>query len=454
MFKRLKSCSLLALAAGALLINAAPASAEAIRGAGATLPFGLYRAASGTSSWFDTYAGVAFASCNPASANCIAYASLGSGAGLTAFLAQQSPNTQPPTPYENSFIVYNEGTTGYGSGPAFFDFAASDAVLTSAQLTTYANNVQPTRGPGIQIPTVGTPVAIAVNTTGLNINRPIPSGTKLTTGGTSGLFLSRRAYCGIFTGQITNWNHPVLTADNNGVQLNANLPIRVYRRSDSSGTTFLFSRHLATVCNGTADLTTGHPAGNLATWSGGVGTTVTWPTSFTAANGSQGVAAGVVANQGAVGYLSPDFTQQATAPAVSPAPVAANLQNNADYANGGAPSADTPRPAAPTYTQQGVAAFAPPASNTQAAWGAAADTAAMRNPTGASAYPITGFTLLDLYGCYASATKVTALKNFVAAYTAGGTYDSLALNSAFAPLTSTVKSRVNAWVSSGITTCS
>ncbi|MBW8724962.1 MAG: substrate-binding domain-containing protein [Inquilinus limosus] len=453
---RLKTCSLLALAAGALLINAAPASAAgAIYGAGATLPFNLYRAATGTSSWFDNFAGVGFTSCNPASANCIAFASLGSGAGLTAFLAQQSPNATPALlPYESSFIAYAEGTNGYGAGSAFFDFAASDAILTAAQVSQYTSTVQPTRGAGIQIPTVGSPVAIAFNATGLTINHAVPSGTKATTGGSSGLWLSRRAYCGIFTGAITNWNDPILTADNGGVALTSSLPIKVYRRADSSGTTFLFSRHLATVCNGTADKTTSHAAGNLATWTAtNVGTTVTWPAAFTAATGSDGVAKAVAATSGAIGYVSPDYTQQSTTPAISPAPVAANLQNQFDYNNGGPISGDTPRPPAPTYTTAATASFIVPSTNTQAAWGTAADTAAMRNPTGSTAYPAAGFTLVNLYGCYASAAKVTALKAFVAGYTAGGTYDTLARNSAFAPLPSTVKTAANSWVSTGITTC-
>ncbi len=455
MSMRLKSFSLLALAAGALLINAAPASAAgAIYGAGATLPFNLYRAATGTTSWFDTFAGVGFTTCNPASANCVAFASLGSGAGLTAFLAQQSPNATPALlPYESSFITYNEGTNGYGAGSAFFDFAASDATLTAAQVSQYTSAVQPTRRAGIQIPTVGSPVALAFNTTGLTINHAVPSGTKATTGGSSGLWLSRRAYCGIFTGTITNWNDAILTADNGGVALTASLPIKVYRRADSSGTTFLFSRHLATVCNGSADKTTSHAAGNLGTWTGGVGTTVTWPASFTAATGSDGVASVVAATSGAIGYVSPDYTQQSTSPAISPAPVAANLQNQFDYNNGGPISGDTPRPPAPTYTTAATASFAVPGTNTQAAWGTAADTTAMRNPTGSTAYPAAGFTLINLYGCYATAAKVTALKGLVNAYTTVATYDTLARNSAFAPLPTTVKSAVNSWVSTGITTC-
>ncbi len=246
---RLKSGSLLAFAAAGLLLNAAPASAETLYSGGATLPFGVYR------SWLDCFGSVLNPALHPRDALCtaaagfpidssavIAYAPVGSGAGITALTNQQSPNATPSsTPYENATIVYNEGTNGYGTGPNFWDFSGSDATLTSAQITAYNTAAGAARGPAIQIPTVGTSVTIPVNTTGLNIARSAPAG------GTSGLYLSRRALCGIFTGTITNWNNPILTYDNNNTQLHANLQIRVVRRADSSGTTFLFSRNLDTV---------------------------------------------------------------------------------------------------------------------------------------------------------------------------------------------------------------
>lgn len=468
---RLKSGSLLALAAAGMLFNAAPASAETIYAGGATLPFGLYR------SWLDCFGSVLNSTLHPRDALCtvaagfpvdstavIAYAPVGSGGGITALTNQQSPNATPSsTPYENATIVYNEGTNGYGTGPNFWDFSGSDATLTSAQITAYNTAAGAARGPAIQIPTVGTSVTIPVNTTGLNIARSAPAG------GTSGLYLSRRAFCGIFTGTITNWNHPILTYDNNNTQLHANLQIRVVRRSDSSGTTFLFSRNLDTVCAGQNDGGNHTPAGTLADWTGGVGTTVTWPTTttapgsvFVAAAGSEGVASTVASTAGAIGYVSPDFTRQVSTPEVSPAPVVANLQNQTGWAARVSDTTPTPGehvPVAPSLTNVGAATntFAGTTTQTAAAWSAALDTAALRNPAGASVYPIIGFTMLDLYTCYFPAAEATTIKNFISWITGNhatapvSVANQIANNAGFTALSTTARGRVWAWVNSATT---
>jgi phosphate transport system substrate-binding protein len=53
------------------------------------------------------------------------------------------------------------------------------------------------------------------------------------------LHLSRNTIAKIFTGNITNWNDPAITADNRGLKLPSH-PIRVVFRSSPSGTTGLF----------------------------------------------------------------------------------------------------------------------------------------------------------------------------------------------------------------------
>jgi ABC-type phosphate transport system substrate-binding protein len=450
---RLKSCGLLALAASGMLFNAAPASAETIYSGGGTLAFGIYR------DWLDCFGSVLDATAHPRSTLCttaagypidstalFAYAPVGSGAGISALIAQQSPNATPSdTPYENGTVVYNEGNNGYGTGPNFFDLAGSDATLTAANLAAYAaaTGPQAARGPAIEIPTVGTPVAVPYNQTGLTYNagRTVPTGTKITTGGSGRLYLSRKAYCGIFTGAITNWNDATLTTDNLGTVL-ANKAIKVVVRADSSGTTFLLSRHLSTVCDGSAAA-----GGTASKWNGGIGTTVTWHAGFLTATGSNGVSALVNSTDGAIGYVSPDYTQQVAAPEISPAPVAANLQNQADFAT----STATPRAPAPSNTQTSIAAFVTPTAKTAAAWSTALDTTALRNPTGATAYPIAGFTMIDLYSCYFPAAETTTLKTFIQWYTnhhtvSSAVADTLARNTGFAPLTATIKNAVWTWV--------
>ncbi len=58
------------------------------------------------------------------------------------------------------------------------------------------------------------------------------------------LHLSRGTIAKIFTGNITNWNDPAITADNRGLKLPSH-PIRVVFRSSPSGTTGLFYDFIA-----------------------------------------------------------------------------------------------------------------------------------------------------------------------------------------------------------------
>jgi phosphate transport system substrate-binding protein len=114
-------------------------------------------------------------------------------------------------------------------------------------------------------------------------------------------------------GTITNWNDIRIRNDNGGAIISANLPLRFVRRSDNSGSTFVLSTHLNTICNTTG--TPGIPAAHV--WNRGVGSistsgtvpptppadTVVWPASFLSASGGGGVATAIAANSGAIGYV-------------------------------------------------------------------------------------------------------------------------------------------------------
>jgi phosphate transport system substrate-binding protein len=480
---RLKTCSLLALAASGALLAATPASAETVYGGGGTLAAGLFR------NWLDCRGTILVPVTTPANpstglppatpascatgttpdrqANIFGYAGVGSGAGITAFLGQTSPTAVPTAPkFPNGNQDWESSTQGinYPAGVGYprFDFAGSDATLTDAQINTYNTSAAPTRDAAVQLPIVATPVTIPFKATGLNIARPIAAG------GNSGLYLSRKAYCGIFTGNIHDWADPILTADNLGTALvSTSTPIKVIVRSDSSGTTFLLSRHLEAVCDGSAN------AGGY-NWNGGVGTTVTWPTvagsSFTAFAGSGGVASTVQATAFSIGYVSPDYTQMVASPGVTPAPVVANLQNQADIAK--TPATVTPRAPTLAATSAGVSAFVVPSINDARRWSAAIEggtvtgstqiiptgsTNKMRNPpaTATTAYPITGFTMANFYGCYTTATQTTAIKNFISWYTGSATNpDFIAGRDGFSPLLSSLKSTISTYAASAISTCS
>jgi phosphate transport system substrate-binding protein len=64
--------------------------------------------------------------------------------------------------------------------------------------------------------------------------------------GVDELKLPRDVYPAIFAGTITRWNDPKITAANPGVNL-PDKPITVVTRSDSSGTSYVFSGHLAAI---------------------------------------------------------------------------------------------------------------------------------------------------------------------------------------------------------------
>jgi phosphate transport system substrate-binding protein len=105
----------------------------------------------------------------------------------------------------------------------------------------------------------------------------------------SGLRLSRLALVDIYLGRITKWNDKKIADLNRDVKL-PDLSIAVVRRSDSSGTTFIFTNHLSAI-----------PSGD---WKDkvGAGTSVRWPTGV-GAKGNQGVSAQVQQTPGAIGYV-------------------------------------------------------------------------------------------------------------------------------------------------------
>ena len=105
---------------------------------------------------------------------------------------------------------------------------------------------------------------------------------------TDDLKLSREAYSGIFLGKITKWNDPAIAKTNEGVKL-PDTAITVCGRSDGSGTTLVFAKHLSTISPDFKSQV-------------GEATTVTWPTGVTA-RGNSGVAGLVKQTLGAIGYI-------------------------------------------------------------------------------------------------------------------------------------------------------
>jgi phosphate transport system substrate-binding protein len=152
------------------------------------------------------------------------------------------------------------GITNFTEG--IVDFAASDAAMTDEQIAKVKQGV-------VLIPFTAGSVVLAYDLPGVE-----------------SLKLSREAYSGIFLGKITKWNDPAIAKTNEGVKL-PDTAITVCERSDASGTTFVFTKHLSTI----------NPDFKTRV---GEGTTVTWPTGVSG-RGNGGVAALVKQTPGAIG---------------------------------------------------------------------------------------------------------------------------------------------------------
>jgi len=154
------------------------------------------------------------------------------------------------------------------------DFGASDKPLEPEELN---------RNGLYQFPTVIGGVVPVVNLPGVK-----PGQIKLT-----GALLGD-----IYLGKVTTWNAPEISALNPGLSL-PSLPITPVHRSDSSGTSFLFTSYLALK----------NPAWKAKV---GAGDSVTWPTGING-QGNDGVASSVQIAPGSIGYVEYAFAKQTKA---------------------------------------------------------------------------------------------------------------------------------------------
>jgi phosphate transport system substrate-binding protein len=113
------------------------------------------------------------------------------------------------------------------------------------------------------------------------------------------LKLSRKAYSGIFLGKVKKWNDPLIAQSNPGVSL-PDAAINVIVRADSSGTTFVFTKHLSAISPEFAA-------------SPGVNTMPNWAVG-TRSKGNEGVTAGVMTTPGAIGYIEYGYARSQKLP--------------------------------------------------------------------------------------------------------------------------------------------
>jgi phosphate transport system substrate-binding protein len=211
-----------------------PASAaKSLTAAGATFPFPLY------SKMIDEYQDLCGTKIN--------YQSVGSGAGITQVTAKT------------------------------VDYGASDGILTQAQ-----NDAAEAANEGglVMIPGTIAPVAVVVNLQGVQADQ---------------LKLSGDVLADIYLKKITKWNDPRITALNSGMNLPTS-DITVAYRSDSSGTTNIFTNYLTRV---SPEFLATVGTANSVKFPGDVG-----------AQGNDGVAGQVKQLPGAIGYVELAYAKQ------------------------------------------------------------------------------------------------------------------------------------------------
>lgn len=173
---------------------------------------------------------------------------------------------------------------GVGSGTGIkqftagtVDFAGSDAALKDSE---QADATKRCGGaPALHLPVTAGGVAIAYKLQGVD-----------------SLQLSPKTLAGIFQGTITTWDDAAVKADNPSATL-PSTKITAIRRSDSSGTTDIFTKFL--------EATAG------ADWKLGSGKEVDFPAAVQGAAKSDGVTQAVTGVEGAVTYVELSFAKGA-----------------------------------------------------------------------------------------------------------------------------------------------
>jgi len=243
-------------------------------------------------------------------------------------------------------------SVGSGSGVKSFmdrtvDFAASDAAMKPEDMAKVEGGVQ-------LLPMTAGSIVLAYNLA------DVPN-----------LRLSREDYIGIFLGKIKKWNDPAIVKANPGAKL-PDTPINVIVRADSSGTTFVFSKHLAAI-SPEFDKTVG------------ANTMPNWPVG-TKSKGNEGVTASLLTTPGSIGYVEYGYAHSQNLHF-------ATLENKSgNYVT------------ATTASAQAALASAqlPP---DMIVW--------VSDPTSPDAYPIVTYTWMILYKKYDNKAKLDALKALV-----------------------------------------
>jgi phosphate transport system substrate-binding protein len=209
------------------------------------------------------------------------------GPALAAPTVNGSGATFPAPLYQkwaSNFKLARINYVGVGSGAGIsaikagtVTFGGTDAPLSASDLSAFGL---------VQFPSCVGGLVPIVNIQGVGAGKLKLTGTIL---------------AGIYLGTITNWNNAAIRSLNPGLGISG--PITVVHRSDSSGSTWIFTHYLAAV------------NGQWKSRCGPGSTTVPWPKGI-AGNGSNGVATLVKQRRGAIGYVEYAYAQTARIPYV------------------------------------------------------------------------------------------------------------------------------------------
>jgi phosphate transport system substrate-binding protein len=272
-------------------------------------------------------------------------------------------------------VQINYGGGGSGAGiqqltKGTVDFGASDMPMKDEQIA--AMTIKP-----LHFPTVMGAVVITYNVPGVATD----------------LKFTPETIVGLFMGTIKKWNDKALAADNPGVKLPDTDVVPIHR-SDSSGTTFVFTEYLSKVS---------------PEWKSKVGadSKVSWPVEGLNGQLNPGVAGFVKQTPGAVGYVELIYA----------------VQNKMSYG--------LVKNAAGSFVKASLE------TTTEAAAGAAKNMpsdfrVSITNAPGKNSYPISTFTYLLIPSQIADAAKRTAITGFLKWMLTDGQKDCAGLT--FAPL--------------------
>ena len=242
-----------------------------------------------------------------------------------------------------SWATINYQSIGSGGGinalqQKTVDFAGSDAPLTASETNNVPN--------ALHIPETIGAVTVTYNLPGIS----------------TGLKLTGQVIADIYLGTITMWNDDAIKALNPTLTLPAQ-SIIVVHRSESSGTSFVFTGYLSAVSS---------------TWAStvGQGKSVAWPVGVGVSNNA-GVAGTVEGNAYAIGYVELAYTVE------NQMKVAAIRNAAGNYI--------MPTLATTTAAAQSVASAGLPAGS--ASW----SSVNILNAAGADSYPIVSFSYIIVY---------------------------------------------------------